>query len=83
MKRCHDYRIKCREAFPGALGNIFIVLRNCCLTDKREVGILKAYPCSHVEVKCYLKIVLIKGGEGEISNCSEVFLEFALSVSNI
>lgn len=45
------------------------------------MGILRAHPCGHVGVKCYLKIVLMGGKK--VSNCSEVFLEFALSVSNI
>jgi len=45
------------------------------------MDILRAHPCGHVGVKCYLKIILMGGRK--VSNSSEVFLEFALSVSNI
>lgn len=45
------------------------------------MDILRAYLCGCIWVKCYLKFVLVRGKK--VSNCSEVFLEFALSVSNI
>lgn len=51
------------------------------LMYRGEMDMLRAYLCGCVEVKCYLKIVLVRGKRFLI--LVKYFLEFALSVSNI